>query len=262
MDSYQPCRQGPAFSHVLFADDLILMSKATTSNARVIKRVIDRFCGTSGLNLNLQKSKVYFSKTGGSELKRSITDILGFCQTPNLGKYLGIYLRHRRVSRVESGKLIDKITAKYTGWKKKLLSTAGRTTLIQSVTTAVPIHDMQSGWLPEHVCNKLDKLNRNFLWSNDISQPKIHPVGWKQVTQPKNAGGLGIREARINNETMLSKVIWKILRDEKRVWMDLIKQKYLKGKSVLHYAIKPGDSNMWKGIIKCAQRIDENFRCR
>lgn len=49
----KPCRTGPSFSHILFADDLIIMSKATIANARVIKRVIDVFCSHSSLNLNL-----------------------------------------------------------------------------------------------------------------------------------------------------------------------------------------------------------------
>lgn len=128
------CRNGPKFSTFLtsfFADDLIFISKATSSNARVIKRVIDDLCSTSGLNLNLGKSNVYFSKSGGASLKRNITNIQGFSQTPNLDKYLGIYLRHGRASREESGKLVDKVTAKFSGWKKKFLSTTGRTTLRQ-----------------------------------------------------------------------------------------------------------------------------------
>lgn len=44
-------------SHIIFADDLILMSKAMIADARVIKKATDKFCGSSGLNLNLNKSK-------------------------------------------------------------------------------------------------------------------------------------------------------------------------------------------------------------
>lgn len=70
------------------------MSKADTRNARVIKAVITVFGEKSGLHLNLAKSKVFFSKSGRASLKRSITAILGFGQTLNLGKYLGVFLRH------------------------------------------------------------------------------------------------------------------------------------------------------------------------
>lgn len=88
------------------------------ANARVIRRLMDEFCEMSGLNLNLRKSKVFFSKTAGATLKHNISDVLGHGQTLNLGKYLGIYLRHGRVTRVEAGRLIDKVSAKYAGWKK------------------------------------------------------------------------------------------------------------------------------------------------
>lgn len=123
---------------------------------------------------------------------------------------------------MDSGKLIDKVMAKYTGWKKRFLSTAGRVTLIQSVTSTIPIYDMQASWLPEHIRNRLDKLNRDFLWSNDVNQRKTHLVGWKQIVQPKQDGGLGIRETRLNNEVMLAKIIRKILKQERSIWLDLI----------------------------------------
>lgn len=80
----------------------------------------------------------------------------------------------------------------------------------------------------------------------------MHLVGWKQATQRKKDGGLGIREARINNEAMLSKIVWKSLRKEKTIWMDLIEAKYLKGRNILHHSSKPGDSLMWKGVMRCA----------
>lgn len=98
----------------------------------------------------------------------------------------------------------------------------------------------------------MDRLNRDFIWSNDLAQRKTHLVGWKQVTQPKKQGGLGIREARLNNEALLSKV----------VWMELIQRKYLKGGCIQHYSAKPGDSPMWKGVVKCAQKLSSSFRWR
>lgn len=80
------------------------------------------------------------------------------------------------------------------------------------------------------------------------------------MTQTKKQGGLGIREARSNNEAMLSKVVWKTLRGERTIWMDLIQTKYLNGSSVLHYISKPEDSPMRKGVTRCTQRLQSSFR--
>lgn len=76
---------------------------------------------------------------------------------------------------------------------------------------------------------------------------------------PKQEGGLGIREARVNNEAMLAKVGWKTTNREKSIWMELIYAKYLKDQSILHYSAKPGDSPVWKEIIKCAQNLNSIF---
>lgn len=60
-----PCRDGPILSHLFFADDLVLMGKANISTARSIHRVLEKFCVASGLKLNQQKSKIFFSNQGG-----------------------------------------------------------------------------------------------------------------------------------------------------------------------------------------------------
>lgn len=54
------CQSGPAVSHLFFADDLILMGKATKANTKEIHRVLDVFCQNSGLKLSPPKSKVFF----------------------------------------------------------------------------------------------------------------------------------------------------------------------------------------------------------
>ncbi|KAL6555875.1 hypothetical protein OROHE_007149 [Orobanche hederae] len=254
------CRNWPAFSHLFFADDLIFMGKATLANARIIKSVLDRFCGCSGLKLSPAKSEVFFTKTSGASLKRNICEILGFGSTMNLGKYLGVNLNHGRVNQATFSPFFDKIMGRFKNWKSKFLSLSGRATLVQSVTSSIPIHSMQSMWLPENICDKLDKLNRDFLWSSDINQKRLHLVGWNKTTKPKVEGGLGIRDARTTNEALLAKMVWRILCDEKTVWSKLVQNKYLKSANIFQHLSKPGDSPTWNGIILCATLLKPFFR--
>nr|KYP44678.1 Retrovirus-related Pol polyprotein LINE-1 [Cajanus cajan] len=44
-------RGGPVVSHLFFADDVLLFSKATTSSMRIIMKVIDLFCDASGMRV-------------------------------------------------------------------------------------------------------------------------------------------------------------------------------------------------------------------
>lgn len=51
---------------------------------------------------------------------------------------------------------------KLLGWKERFLSFAGWVVLIKLVMFAIPTHIMQGVALPVHVCNKLDRSNRDF----------------------------------------------------------------------------------------------------
>lgn len=83
--------------------------------------------------------------------------------TKNLGKSLGVPLIHEGVSRGTYADLLEKVQqGRLSGWKAKLLNMAGRGTLIQSTTFALPMYTMQTALLPQKVCDELDRMNRNF----------------------------------------------------------------------------------------------------
>lgn len=52
---------GPLISHTLFADDVFLFAEATLDNASTILNVLNGFSTYSGLIINLNKSKIFFS---------------------------------------------------------------------------------------------------------------------------------------------------------------------------------------------------------
>ena len=91
-------RRGPAFSHLFFADDLVLFAKANMENCLVIREVLDEFCSQSGQTISEAKSRVFFSPNVDQSDREALSDILGFQSTPNLGKYLGFPIKHRGAS--------------------------------------------------------------------------------------------------------------------------------------------------------------------
>jgi hypothetical protein len=59
-----------------------------------------------------------------------------------LRKYLGPPLHFRNVRRIDVQPLIDKINKRLAGWKGRLLSKAGRETLVKAVLSAHPIYHL------------------------------------------------------------------------------------------------------------------------
>lgn len=98
------------------------------------------------------------------------------------------------------------MTARLASWKHKLLNRAGRVALASSVLTTIPSYYMQISWLPQSVCNQIDKISRDFIWKG--SQNKgVNLVNWQRVSLPKSLGGLGIRTAREANTSLLGKLV-------------------------------------------------------
>ena len=67
-------------------------------------------------------------------------------------KYLGVQFKLRGNRVVDFQFLINKLKAKFQGWKMKLLSQAGRTTLIAFVLQSLPLYSFSCFKVPEHVC--------------------------------------------------------------------------------------------------------------
>jgi hypothetical protein len=60
-----------------------------------------------------------------------LCDILGVSSTPDLGKYLGFPLKLNGRNARDFNFIVEKVQAKLSSWKSKLLSPAGRVVLFK-----------------------------------------------------------------------------------------------------------------------------------
>ena len=65
---------------------------------------------------------------------------------------------------------------------------------------------MQGVALPSHICDKLDEVNRDFLWGSMSEKRKLHLIGWSKIVRPKEDGGLEIQAAKAKNLALLAKL--------------------------------------------------------
>ena len=112
------------------------------------------------------------------------------------------------------------------GWKTEFLSFAGRAVLVKSVMLAIPNHIMQGTILPIHLCDKLDKIDGDFLWGSTNEKRRMHLVGWEKVIRHKEERGLGIQSARAKNLALLAKLNWRVYHEKEALWARVLLTKY------------------------------------
>lgn len=239
---------GPGFSHIFFADNLLLSAKTDEGNVKAVVEVLDVFCKLSGLKISKEKSKIFFSPNVTVEDKMDIVNLTEIGDTHNLGKYLGFPICHKGRRRNEFNFVVERVQAKLDGWKSKCLSPAGRLVLIKAAVTSIPEYIMQCNKLPVKVCEEVNKLVRDFLWGSTTDKKKIHLVGWNKVTNPINLGGLGIFDMKARNTALLVKLCWRIASSPGMPWAQMLTCKYLTPHRLRGNSRNQVASRIWKAF--------------
>ena len=108
-------RSGPGFSHIFFADDLLLSAKNDERNVEAVVEVLDDFCKLSSLKISIEKSKIFFSPNVTREDKLDIVNLTRIGETHNLWKYLGFSIIHKGRRRNEFQFVVERVQAKLDG---------------------------------------------------------------------------------------------------------------------------------------------------
>ena len=159
-------RAGPPLIHLFFANDLLLFSKASEEQIRIIMNCLDTFCVASGQRIGLHKSTIAFSSDVDKAVAQHISTISSIPVKPQSEKYIGIPSIMGRINLGTFQHFLDRIEGRLEGWKSKYLTLAGRIILAKSVLMAASSFSMQSTLLPVSLCNSIDKRVRNFLWGS------------------------------------------------------------------------------------------------
>lgn len=129
------------------------------------------------------------------------------------------------------------------------MSIAGRTTLINSSLTSTFIYHMSMYLLPKTTVKSLDKQRRLFFWRGNNTKRKYHLVKWEVICKNKKKGGLGIKDIRKMNISLLTKWWWK-LETEEGIWQEIARAKYIKDGTVCSVSHRINDSPVWTNLLK------------
>ena len=94
--------------------------------------------------------------------------------------------------------------------------------LLKSTLSSLPTYFLSLFTIPTHMANKIEKLQRDFLWGDS----KTHLVGCDKICAPIANGGLGIRKLTTFNKALLGKWLWRFGKEEDRLWRRVVASKY------------------------------------
>ncbi|WJX77739.1 beta-amyrin 28-monooxygenase [Trifolium repens] len=218
---------GPMISHLQYADDTLCIGEASVDNLWTLKAILRGFELASGLRVNFWKSCLLGVNVCGTflDLARSFLN----CKRGVLPfSYLGLPVgaNPRRVATWEP--LIEKIRRKLRSWGNKYLSLGGRIVLINSVLNSIPVFFLSFMKMPVQVLKKVIRIQREFLWGGVcLDRKKLNWVKWRVVCLDKKKGGLGVRDLKVVNYSLLMKWRWRLVDGEdSALWKEVLVAKY------------------------------------
>ena len=130
------------------------------------------FQAVTGLKVNVLKSELV--PIGEVINVHALAEILGYRIGSLPMTYLSMPLGASHKSPFIWNPILEKIHRKFAGWKKLYLSKGGRLTLLKSMLSSLPTYYLSLFTIPSHVANKIENIQRDFLWGDS----KLHLVGW------------------------------------------------------------------------------------
>ncbi|KAJ0577283.1 putative RNA-directed DNA polymerase [Helianthus annuus] len=248
-------REGLCLSHLFYADDALFLGNWSDENFRILNRILRCFQMASGLKVNLFKSKVYGVGVNDEEVE-DLANILGCRKGEFPFIYLGLPVG-ANMNRMASWKaVVDRFNAKLSFWKARMLSFAGRVTLIKSVLGSMENYYLSLFKAPIGVIKTLKGIRRRFLWGGSSIGRKIRWVAWDRILSSKKAGGLGVGGIKEMNLGLISKWWWRYKICKNHLWNKVIDEIHGGGRA---HNIIPSKNSMvgvWKAIVA----VNKEFR--
>ncbi|KAJ4791099.1 RNA-directed DNA polymerase (reverse transcriptase)-related family protein [Rhynchospora pubera] len=240
---------GPRVTHVIYADDLVIMGDTAEQELLEYANIMNRFGKASGLVINPTKSKIWLSKRCDESTRVRVQQIVQADMAQVHEKYLGSYLKQPTSASLTGKLLVEKINAKLAGWKSSMLSHAGRLVLIKSVLASLPVYYMSTEQIPKRWLKEMTSIIARFFWGKVGKTRYMTLIAWDKICKPIDKGGLGVRNLHDAGEALFLKLAWAIVSEDDKLWVQLCKAKYFHKEGSWGAGIGMKPSMLWRQIV-------------
>jgi hypothetical protein len=143
----------------------------------------------------------------------------------------------------------EKLKKGMEGWMSGSMSLGGKVTKIDACLSNSVVYQMSLRLLHKANIEGMEKPIRDFIWASTRGKRRYHLVSWKLVCIPKSKGGLGIKNLRRFNISLMCKWWWKLEHDS-GPWQDFMWKKYLARSCVFYAKHKLSESPLWADMLK------------
>lgn len=219
------CKKGPTLTHLQYADDTIIFCKPSPDSLPNIQKTLILFQLASGLKVNFRKSAAFGINVDENWLKKATTQI--HCKVGCFPlSYLGIPIGGS-TSRISSwDPVISRMEKKLSMWKSKTLSLDGRLTLIKSSLSNLPMYFMSLFPIPKGVIQKINAIQRKFLWGGSSEKRGFPLLKWELIQLPTLMGGLNVSNILNRNLGLMFKWLWRFFNEPTALWREIVMAKY------------------------------------
>ncbi|RVW33139.1 putative ribonuclease H protein [Vitis vinifera] len=221
LEGFRVGRNRCRVSHLQFADDTILFANSSEEELQTLKSLLLVFGQISGLKVNLDKSNLFGINLDQNHLSRLA--LMLDCKASDWPiLYLGLPLGGNPTACGFWDPVIERISRRLDGWQKAYLSLGGRITLLHSCLSHIPSYFLSLFKIPASVAAKVERMQRDFLWSGVGEGKRDHLVRWDAVCKLRVKGGLGIGKIPLRNHALLGKWLWRFPRESTTLWHQVI----------------------------------------
>ncbi|KAI3742186.1 hypothetical protein L1987_59866 [Smallanthus sonchifolius] len=240
---------GPIMTHLLYADDAIVVGEWSKIEVVNIVRILRCFHLCSGLKINIEKSILFGIGVGGEEVGDMAREV--GCNSDSLPfKYLGLKVG-ANMNRINNWQPVyDIFRARIAKWKSHLLSIGGRVVIIRSVLESLPNYYFSLYKAPKKVILDLESMIKKFLWGGSSEERKMHWVDWDRVSCHKKEGGLGLNKLKVVNTSLLAKWGWRYKTEKNNLWKRVIDALHCSRVGWECIPFKKSFNGVWNNIAK------------